>query len=150
MKEIWKDVIGHEGMYRVSSLGNVYSLISKRKLKKNISNRGYERVTIGCKQLSVHRIVCNAFLPKCDVKNIVNHKNGVKHDNRLENLEWVSSRENTIHYLSQKEIKEIKLKTCTRYEKWIYINGKNRRIGRFKTKEEAINAYNNIVQELKL
>jgi len=148
MEEVWKNVVGHEGLYNVSNLGNVFSLRLNRLMKKNISNRGYERVTLNKKQVSVHRIVCDAFLPKNENKKIVNHINGIKHDNRLENLEWVTSRENTIHYLSSKTIKEIKLKTCIRYERWICINGKNRRIGRFKTIEEANNAYLNKIKEI--
>lgn len=146
--EIWKDVIGYEGYYKISNMGNVFSIKSNRLMKKNINNRGYERVTIKYKQISVHRIVCDAFLDKSENKNIVNHINGIKHDNRVDNLEWVTSRGNTIHHLSSFKIKEIRLKNCIRYEKWIYINGKNRRLGRFKSREEAYNAYNDKLKEL--
>jgi hypothetical protein len=148
MEEIWKDIDGTNGMYRVSNFGNIYSVFAERILKKNVSNRGYERVTINRKQVSVHRIVSSHFLEKKQNKEIVNHINGIKTDNRVENLEWVTSRENTIHYLSDKPIKEIKLKKCTRYEKWIFINGKSRRIGRFKTREEAHNAYNKLLESI--
>ena len=150
MEETWKDVDGTNGMYRVSSLGNIYSIFTKKILKKNVNNRGYERVTINKKQVSVHRIVSNHFLEKKQNKEIVNHINGIKTDNRVENLEWVTSRENTIHYLSDKPIKEIKLKKCIRYEKWIFINGKSRRIGRFKTREEANEAYCKIIESMNI
>ena len=140
MEEIWKEVSSAEN-YLVSNLGNVFSLKSKRLMKKNVSNRGYERVTIKGKQVSVHRLICIAFLGENEDKTIVNHINGIKTDNRLENLEWVTCRENTMHYYSSIPLREIKLKTCIRYEKWMYINGKNRSIGRFKTPEEAMKAY---------
>jgi len=148
MEEIWVDISGTNGKYRVSNFGNVYSVLNKRKLKKNVNNRGYERVTIDKKQVSIHRIVCLHFLENKYNKKVVNHINGIKTDNRIENLEWVTSRENSIHYLSDKPIKEITLKNCIRYEKWIHINGKNRRIGRFKTREEAYNAYNNYLKSI--
>lgn len=150
MEEIWKSVVGYEGKYSVSNLGNIFSLKAKRLMKKNVNNRGYERVTIGRKQMSVHRLVCIAFLGEIKDKKIVNHINGIKTDNRLENLEWVTCRENTIHYLSSFPLREIKLKTCIRYEKWMTINGKNRCIGRFKTPEEAMKAYDEKLKTINL
>jgi hypothetical protein len=150
MEEIWKDIVGFENEYKVSNMGNVYSLRLNKLMNKNISNRGYERVTINKKNISVHRLVCIAFLGLNENKKFVNHINGIKHDNRLDNLEWVTPRENSIHYLSSKQIKEIKLKTCVRYERWISINGKNRRIGRFKTIEEANKAYFDKLEEISI
>lgn len=148
MEEIWKGVVGFENEYKVSNMGNVYSLKSNKLMNKNISNRGYERVPINNKNVSVHRLVCISFLGLNKDKKFVNHINSIKHDNRLENLEWVTPRENSIHYFSSKQRKEIKLKNCVRYESWISINGKNRRIGRFKTIEEANKAYFDKLKEL--
>lgn len=150
MEEIWKDVVGHEGLYKVSNLGNIFSIQSSRLMKKNINNKGYERVTIKGKQMSVHRIVCMAFISNYENKCVVNHKNGIKNDNNIKNLEWATCRENSIHYHSSNAIKEIKLKTCIRYEKWITINGKNRRIGRFKSPEEAMLAYQEKLKSIDL
>jgi hypothetical protein len=150
MEEIWKDVVGYEGLYQVSNLGNIFSLQSKRLMKKNVNNRGYERVTLKGKQVSLHRIVCIAFIKNEENKLVVNHKNGIKTDNNINNLEWATCRENSMHYHSSNPIKEIKLKTCIRYEKWITINGKNRRIGRFKSPEEAMLAYQNKLKSIDL
>jgi hypothetical protein len=144
MEEVWKDVVGFDKCYRVSNLGNVFSCKSNKLMKKNINNRGYERVTLlDNKQYSVHRLVCLSFFGDIPDNKVVNHKNGIKTDNRLDNLELISQRENCIHYHSKNKLKKIVLKTCIRYEKWMVINGVNRRIGRFKTEEEAMNAYLN-------
>lgn len=148
MEEIWKDLKRYDSLYMVSNLGNVFSKRSNRLMLKNKNNRGYERVTIFGKQLSVHRLVAMEFLDNYSDKKYVNHINGIKTDNNIDNIEMVTARENSIHYLSSKQIKEIKLKTCVRYERWISINGKNRRIGRFKTIEEANKAYFDKLKEI--
>jgi len=97
--EIWKDLPGYEGLYQVSSLGRVYSLFYNRILKPFRNQKGYLRVDLRGKKRTtkvVHRLVLEAFTgpqPKLQV----NHINGIKDDNRLENLEWVTNQQNIDH-----------------------------------------------------
>ena len=76
--------------------------------KLNTNHHGYERVTINNKQIAVHRLVALQHIPNPENKPEVNHINGVKNDNRVENLEWVTKSENRKHafkFLSHKKTK---------------------------------------------
>jgi len=100
----WKDIKGFEGRYQVSDDGQVRSLIGESPiiLKQTISKVGYARVGLFLrdsyqKKKAVHRLVAQAFIPNPQNKPQVNHKNGVKLDNCVTNLEWNTSSENIKH-----------------------------------------------------
>lgn len=101
--EIWKSVIGYNGVYQVSNLGRVKKITKNGEIimKNNLNHIGYNLIRFSRngiqKGTSVHRLVAIHFLFNLDNKREVNHKNGIKTDNRVENLEWVSSSENTRH-----------------------------------------------------
>lgn len=96
--EIWRDVVGYEGIYLVSNKGRVMSLISNRLLRPQDNGVGYLKVAImGNKKAYVHRMVADAFIPNPLGKTEVNHKDSDPGNNSVENLEWVSSSENTKH-----------------------------------------------------
>lgn len=86
----WKDIKGYEGRYQVSNMGDVRSLISGKTLKPSTNSNGYLRVCLMPfrKWPLVHRIVAEAFLEREDGKNIVNHKDGNRKNNMVDNLEW--------------------------------------------------------------
>ena len=96
----WKDVKGFEGLYRVSAEGNVLSLRRNRLLSTRRVNAAGYCIVILCnagkhKTIAIHRLVATAFLGESPLP--VNHRNGVKRDNRIENLEFLTAKENTAH-----------------------------------------------------
>lgn len=97
MTEEWKDIKGYEGRYRVSSLGNVFSCSRKRLLSVQ-TYKGYKRAPlydgVKIKQCFVHRLVAEAFLPNPDNLPEVNHKDEIKTNNCVENLEWCTRKYN--------------------------------------------------------
>lgn len=101
MSEIWKDVKGYEGLYQVSNKGNVKSFYKNRNLKPSKHSRGYLVVSLfenhNRKQFFIHRLVAETFIDNVNHKEEVNHKDGNKTNNCVENLEWCTGSENRLH-----------------------------------------------------
>lgn len=107
LAETWKDIKGYEGFYKISNYGNVMSLPRNgtvkhsRILKQNTDKCGYKYVNLQklgkSKTEKVHRLVANNFIPNTQNKREVNHKDGNKANNRVDNLEWVTTSENQLH-----------------------------------------------------
>ncbi len=99
--EIWKPIVGYEGIYEVSNLGNVRSLIGKLKSRKATINNWYYLLCLSKKNknmyFKVHRLVAFAFIENPDNKKFVNHIDWDKLNNSVNNLEWVTSSENMFH-----------------------------------------------------
>lgn len=156
MKEIWKDVIGYEGLYKVSNRGRVKSIKRKFRVKDKIlslinHSAGYRYVNLykegECSPVClVHNLVVTAFKRELKELEQINHLDGDKTNNSLDNLEITTLRENISHrnggakgYYFNKEA-----------EKWhaqIGINGKNIYLGQYDTEEEAGLAYRNALDE---
>ena len=112
MEEVWKDVVGYEGLYQVSTIGRIKSTIN-----------GYERISVGVldkstgykrfslhkegktKKVYIHRLVAESFIPNFYNKPEVDHINTVRIDNRVENLRWVTRKENMNNHLSLEHLR---------------------------------------------
>ena len=142
MNEEWRDVIGYEGLYQVSNFGNVRG---KRGNLSTADMLGYKRVVLykdkKKKSLLVHRLVAHAFIGDNNGLH-VNHIDMVRHNNNVENLEYVTHRENLTHgkvgsnlvgcYFDRKH---------NRWQARIFINGKSIYLGTFATEKEAHEQY---------
>ncbi len=112
-EEIWKDIPGFEGIYQASTLGRIKSLERKIKhwkggysvLKESIlserKSKGYVSVVLykngKNKNIDIHRLIAITFIPNPNDKPEVNHKDFIKTNNRVSNLEWTTSEENIKH-----------------------------------------------------
>jgi len=105
MEEIWKDIKGYEGLYKINIFGKIlsYGKISRQDifLKILLNKNGYQYVSLWKnnkkKNHSIHRLIMINFVENPLNKPCINHKNWIKNDNRLENLEWCTYAENNKH-----------------------------------------------------
>lgn len=96
--EVWKDIKGYESLYQVSNTGKIKSLrFGRERILKPIKRQGYLRVDLISKWFSVHRLVALHFIPNPENKPEVNHKDGDKKNNCVDNLEWNTAQENMRH-----------------------------------------------------
>lgn len=118
-KEIWKDIKGYDGLYKVSNKGNVRSLdridslwrlIKGKLLKPWITKNGYVIIKLGRKHkhFLVHRLVANAFIPNPYNKPQVDHINSDRSNNNVSNLRWVTQTENNLNPITHRKMCESK------------------------------------------
>ncbi len=159
-QEIWKDIDGYEGIYQISNLGRLKSLerkinygnriLKEKILKSPVANIGYCMVNLykdnSRKLVLIHRLVAVAFIPNPKNKLEVNHIDSNKLNNKAENLEWATKRENLTHYCLTKKSSSSFTGVCwnKRNKNWlsqIKINNKLVNLGSFKSEIDASNAY---------
>ena len=105
MTEIFLPIKGYEGLYEVSNFGRVRTIkrqgTDTRILKGSIDHTGYHRISLAKdgvhKSHGVHRLVCSTFIDNPENKQTVNHKDGNKLNNHVDNLEWMTYSENHTH-----------------------------------------------------
>ena len=152
MEEIWRPIVGYEGKYEVSNLGNVKNVKTGRILKPSSDYDGYLLVNLydnGRKMFKVHRLVLQTFLPIEENKE-VNHKNHIKNDNRLENLEWCSHSENNRFRKKwegcSSQYRGVSwLKSHNKWRVKCSLDGEVIYLGLFDVEQEAGKAYNDFV-----
>lgn len=102
----WKDIVGYEGLYKISNDGQVYSLISNKYLKFRFVKDGYYGISLFKKSFLIHRLVAQAFIPNPHNKLCIDHINTIRTDNRVENLRWCTHKENCNNPLTKHKLSE--------------------------------------------
>lgn len=166
IEEIWKDIKGYEGLYQISNLGRVKSLERRvpfgdsyrsypEKIKSQEIIKGYKRVNLykkgKLKKFLVHRLVASSFINEQDGSMQVNHINGVTTDNRLDNLEWTTIKENANHKTTvlMKKPRGVYRTSENKWNAQIVFNQKNIALGTFANKSDAYKAFYDKYSELR-
>lgn len=114
MQEIWKDIPNYEGLYQASNLGRIkglrrykqnhskLQLVEEKIIKQYVNKHNGYAYTVLCKNgkeknCRVHKLIATAFIPNTENKTTINHIDGNKTNNRVDNLEWATNQENIIH-----------------------------------------------------
>ncbi len=132
--------------YKIFPDGKVFSNNRNKFLKPRLTNRGYLQVNLGGKQIYVHQLISDLFIPNPNNYKIINHINGDKTDNRVQNLEWCTQLENVLHYHKGKQFEKYGDKFRVRI--WDSKNKKHLHLGIVNTREEGLKLYNNYASQL--
>ena len=159
MQEVWKTITEFGDKYQISNFGNVKSLKrnNEKKLKPSLDHKGYLRFGFYHNSKNyykkAHQLVAIYFLnhKPCGMNLVVDHINGIRTDNRVDNIQVISNRENCQKRIANHSSKYVGVCWCKRRNKFfaqIYI-GKKIKIGYFDCEVEASKAYINKLKEFK-
>lgn len=171
MKEIWKDIPGYEGLYQVSNMGNVKSLdrvapnnnngtqlIKGRVLKPGSNDKGYRQVSLSkdgrVRSKKITSLMAMAFFghkPNGKLDIVVDHKNNINTDDRLDNLQLITNRKNLSKDKKNKTSRYTGVNWYKTRNKWharITINSKRKHLGYFDDEDEAGAAYQKALNQL--
>ena len=149
-EEVWKPIKGFEGLYEVSNLGNIKSFPRKYTIKKEkilsscIMNNGYLCVALSKnhkgKTYLIHRLVAETFIPNPNNYSCINHKDGNKLNNKIDNLEWCS------YSYNSKEAYRIGLKKSVWKGKFDKENSNSKKINQYDLEGNLIKKWNSTME----
>lgn len=163
--EIWKPINGFEDSYLISNYGNVYSIRNSKIMKPKKTRDGYLHIGLSkngkVKNMAIHRLVGMAFIPNPQNKPTINHLNEIKDDNRVDNLEWATYREQNIfgtrierailHTNWNERTKNMDYNTIASKHDYQHINDKQKKpVIQFSAEGNYINRYESLAQASKI
>lgn len=155
-QEIWKDIEGYEGLYKISSFGNVFSVRRNRIMATRKWNK-YEVLSLRKdnqrKTFYISRLVAQNFIANPENKKLVDHIDRNTSNNHISNLRWATLAENLANQLSRKGTASKYKGVCffKKQKKWVArigINDKHKYLGSFTCEKEAALAYNKAAKEI--
>ena len=153
-----KPIIGYEDLYEIYDDGRVFGKISNRFLKPGIDSKGYYQVSLSKDgkgtSTRIHRLVAIHFIPNPDNKPCIDHKDRIKTNNSISNLQWCTHKENLCNQSLRSNKKNgakyvgvYRIESRNKWVIYVKINGKNKYIGCFDDEEEGYKARKEYIQK---